>query len=171
MGNGTVNIAVSDAGPLIHLSEISCLSLLRIFETIHIPNAVWSETVGQNRVPKDDILLLGNIQQHNLAQHEVIQFTQKNGLEKLQNGERECFCLCQKIDVSVLLTDDMAVRKKAFHLNLTPVGALGIVVRAYRSGHVSLDSAKHHIANLYYVSSLFVTRTIVEMAIEQLEKW
>lgn len=71
MGNGTVNIAVSDAGPLIHLREISCLSL-------------------------------------------------------------------------------------------------GIIVRAYRSGHISLDSAKHHIANLYDISSLFVTRTIVELAIEQL---
>jgi len=109
LGNGTVNIAVSDAGPLIHLREISCLSLLRIFETLHIPNAVWSETVGQDRVSKDDILLLGNIQQHHLSQSEIIQFIQKNGLEELQDGECECLCLCQKIDVSVLLTDDMAV--------------------------------------------------------------
>jgi len=170
MGNETVNIAVSDAGPLIHLSEIGCLSLLRIFETIHIPNAVWSETVGQNRVPKDDILLLGNIQQHSLTQYEVIQFIQKNGLDELQDGERECLCLCQKIDVSVLLTDDMAVREKAFRLNLTPVGALGIVVRAYRLRHISLDNAKRHITDLYDVSSLFVTHTIVEMVIEQLEK-
>jgi predicted nucleic acid-binding protein len=168
LGNGTVNAAVSDAGPLIHLREISCLSLLRIFETLHIPNAVWSETVGQDRVSKDDILLLGNIQQHHLSQSEIIQFIQKNGLEELQDGECECLCLCQEIDVSVLLTDDMAVREKTFRLNLTPVGSLGIIVRAYRSGHISLDSAKHHIANLYDISSLFVTRTIVELAIEQL---
>jgi len=56
MGFGAVNVAVVDAGPLIHLTEIGCLSLLRIFDILHIPDAVWSETVGQGRAPQDDVL-------------------------------------------------------------------------------------------------------------------
>jgi predicted nucleic acid-binding protein len=72
--------------------------------------------------------------------------------------------------VPILLTDDLAVREAAKHLNLTPVGSLGIVARAYRLGYLSLSDAERHIANLYDVSSLFVTRTIVDLAIEQLHK-
>ena len=36
-----MSVVVTDAGPLIHLNEIGCLSLLRIFETVHVPDAVW----------------------------------------------------------------------------------------------------------------------------------
>ena len=45
MGNERL-IAVPDAGPLIHLAEIDCLSLLCIADQLHIPQAVWQETVG-----------------------------------------------------------------------------------------------------------------------------
>jgi len=40
MGNATVNIVVSDSGPIIHLNEIGCLSLLSIFETLHTWNSL-----------------------------------------------------------------------------------------------------------------------------------
>jgi hypothetical protein len=48
------------------------------------------------------------------------------------------------------------------------VGSLGVIAKAYRLGHVSQAEAERHMTNLYDVSSLFVTRTIVELAIEQL---
>jgi len=168
VGSRRVKVAVADAGPLIHLNEIGCFSLLRIFETLHIPDAVWSETVGQARVSQADVLGLGNVQQHSLLQGEVAQFIQENGLEDLHTGECECLYLCQQVEVPILLTDDLAVREAAKRLKLTPVGSMGIVVRAYQLGHISLTDAERHIADLYDVSSLFVTRTIVELAIEQL---
>jgi len=170
VGPEKVNVAVADAGPLIHLNEIGCFSLLRIFETLHIPDAVWSETVGQARVSQADVLGLGNIQQHSLPQEEIAQFIQKNNLGDLHTGERECLYLCQRVGVPILLTDDLAVRKAAKRLKLTPVGSLGIVVRAYQLGHISLTDAERHIADLYDVSTLFVTRAIVELAIEQLHR-
>ncbi|MGI0014919.1 MAG: hypothetical protein ACREBU_15975 [Nitrososphaera sp.] len=74
MGNGRIEIAVADAGPLIHLAEIGCLSLLRIFALLHIPEMVWAETVGQGRVTEDDVLKLGNIERQYPIQAEVIQF-------------------------------------------------------------------------------------------------
>lgn len=49
MGLGKL-IAVIDAGPLIHLAEIDGLNLLTIFETLHLPEAVWLETVVKPRV-------------------------------------------------------------------------------------------------------------------------
>jgi hypothetical protein len=47
---------------------------------------------------------------------------------------------------------------------------LGIIVRAYRLGQLSLADAERHLNDLDVVSSLFVTRAIVELAIEQLHK-
>ncbi|RKY69208.1 MAG: hypothetical protein DRQ02_01715 [Candidatus Latescibacterota bacterium] len=53
-------------------------------------------------------------------------------------------------------------------MNLIPVGSLGVVLRAYRVGHIPLAEAERRIVELYDVSSLFVTPAIVELAIEQL---
>jgi len=162
--------AVADAGPLIHLTEIGCLPVMRIFDILHVGEAVWSETVIKGRVPEADVLGLGVLRRHSLSQAEVTRFTRKQRFEELQDGERECFYLCQELSVSTLLTDDLAVREASKRLNLTPVGLLGIVARAYRAGHISLGNAERYIADLYDVSSLFVTRAIVELAIEHLHK-
>jgi len=163
-----VNAAVADAGPLIHLTEVGGLHFLGIFDALHIPDAVWAETVGRDRVSASDVLRLGIVQRHSMSESEVSGFAQENNLEDLQDGEQESLCLCQQIGVITLLTDDLAVRKAARHLKLTPVGSLGVVVRAYHLGCISLIEAERYMADLYDVSSLFITRTIVELAIEQL---
>ncbi len=168
MGAGRIGSAVADAGPLIHLAEIGGFSLLCVFEMLYIPDAVWAEVVEASRVPEPDILALGNIQRHALSEIDVSHFAQEHSLHNLHAGERECLLLCQQMNIPFLLTDDLAVRKAAKNLGLIPVGSLGIVVKAYRLGHRSLDEAKRLIADLYDVSTLFVTRAIVELAIEQL---
>lgn len=55
-------------------------------------------------------------------------------------------------------------------LKLIPVGSLGIVVMAHKRKEISLLDAERYIADLYDVSSLFVTRDIADLAIEQLRK-
>lgn len=169
MGVGKIS-AVTDAGPLIHLAEINCFPLLSIFESLHIPDAVWSETVECGRTPREDFLKLSNVERHNLSQSDVTRFVENNNLKDLHSGERECLYLCNQIDVSILLTDDLAVREAAKRLKLIPVGSLGIVAKAYHLGRIPQVEAERYIINLYDVSSLFVTRSIVEMAIEQINK-
>jgi predicted nucleic acid-binding protein len=144
--------------------------LLRIFDRLHVPDAVWSETIEAGRVRAADALALGSIQRHTLLGTKVTRFVRKHRLLDLHAGERECLFLCQQIGVPLLLTDDLAVRRAAKSLGLTPVGSLGVVVKAYRLGYVSLAKAEHLIADLYDVSTLFVTRAIVELAIEQLRE-
>jgi len=167
MGHGKLTV-VTDAGPLIHLAEIDGLSLLTIFERLHLPKAVWLETVVKQRVSADDLLRLGNLQTHTLFQAEVTQFCQQHSLTNLHIGEKECFYLCAWLKVPTLLTDDLAARNAAKSLNLTPVGSLGIVVNAYQRGHISLAEAERYLIDLYGVSSLYVTKAIVQLAIKQL---
>ena len=170
MGSGRIDPAVADAGPLIHLAEIGGFSLLGVFETLHISGAVWAEAVGAGRVHEAEILALGNTQRHTLSETEVTRFVGEHSLHNLHVGERGCLLLCQQISVPLLLTDDLAVREAAKRLGLTPVGSLGVVVKAYRLGRIPLDEAERLIADLYDVSILFVTRAIVELAIDQLHE-
>jgi predicted nucleic acid-binding protein len=168
VGAGELSSAVADAGPLIHLYEIGSLALLDIFSTLHIPDAVWRETVGVGRVPEGDLLSLGTVQRHALLQPDVAQFVQDHGLEALHSGECECLCLCRQTAVAVLVTDDLAAREASRSIGITPVGSLGIVARAYGLGRLSLTDAERCLWDLYNVSTLFVTPAIVEAAIQQL---
>lgn len=170
MGLGSIDAAVLDAGPLIHLAEIDALILLQMFETLYVPDAVWSETVGRGRLTEARVVGLGNIARSTLRQSEVSQFIQSNRLETLQAGECECLCQCQQTGVLTLLTDDLDARDAASCLNLTPVGSLGIVVRAYRLHRMSRTDAERYMTQLYEVSSLYVTRAIVDMAVETLRQ-
>ncbi|OAD22487.1 nucleic acid-binding protein [Candidatus Thiomargarita nelsonii] len=168
---GTERLSViSDAGPLIHLVEIDSRNDLSMFENLHIPEAVWSETVGLGRIQSEEIVNLGNIQRHTLPQSESSQFIANHNLKEIHDGERECLYLCRQIEVATLLTDDLAVRKAAKSLNLIPVGSLGIIAKAYHQGLISVDAAEKHLLNLYDESTLFVTKAIVELAIKQLHQ-
>jgi len=162
--------AIADAGPLIHLTEIGRLSLLSIFTQIHIPNAVWSETVSQGRVPADDLHELQNITRYALSQQAVADFILDNNLAHLHSGECECLYLCQQINIFTLLTDDLSAREAAKKLNRQPVGSLGIIVKAYKMGRLSLPLAEQYLHELYMTSTLFVTKAIVNIAIQQLHQ-
>jgi predicted nucleic acid-binding protein len=163
MGPGGL-AAVADTGPLIHLAEINCLPLLAVFAQLHIPASVWREAERPATIRSE----VAFATHHVLPPAEVVKFTADNGLDKLQLAERECLLPCSKLDVSLLLTDDLAVRKAAQALGMTPIGSLGIIARAHRLGLISMDAAARHMRGLYTVSSLFVTPTIVDLAIERL---
>jgi hypothetical protein len=45
------------------------------------------------------------------------------------------------------------------------------VIKAYQLERVSLTEAESHMIDLYDVSSLFVTKVIVELAIERLRRY
>ena len=105
---------------------------------------------------------------HEIAPREVSQFAALKELERLQAGELEGLYLCSQLRVPIILTDDLAVREAARGLALQPVGSLGIVARAFRAGQIAREVAEQALVDLYDVSSLFVTRTIVDLAIERL---
>ena len=50
------------------------------------------------------------------------------------------------------------------------VGKLGILIRAYRKRLISLEDAKNRLMRLQKQSSLFVTPTIIELAIAEIDR-
>ncbi|WP_022836913.1 hypothetical protein [Salisaeta longa] len=162
--------AIADAGPLIHLHEIGCLSFLQLFSVLHVPDAVWNETVGQGRVPPHQIESLDNVLRHAERGQDVQAFIDQESLDDLQYGEQACLWLLAQQEDSLVLTDDLAVRDAVKERGGTPVGSLGIVVRAYRAECIDLDRAERLLRRLHEDSTLFVTEAIVDLAVEQLRR-
>ena len=168
MGDTGVASTVVDAGPLIHLGEIGALSLLRLFSAIYIPGAVWQEAVASGRVVSADLEILPNLHRCELLPESVARFSHAYSLTHLHTGERESLYVCVQDNIHLILTDDLAVRKAAKLLELTPVGSLGVIIKAYKLHMLTLSQAEQYILDLQDVSSLFVTRAIVELALESL---
>jgi len=119
--------AVLDAGPIIHLSEIGCIQFLQIFDTVYVPNAVYSETAEEADFWNFDASGLMNIHRQALSQDHIERYIRENDLDKLHAGETECLYLCHEKGISILLTHDLAVRETAKRLKITPVGSVGII--------------------------------------------
>lgn len=106
-----------------------------------------------------------------LRDDHVSRFIQENGLNALHRGEQECLCLCIDDRVSVMLTDDLAARDAAQRVGVTPVGSLGVVARAYRTGQLTLADAEGHILALQRVSSLFVSEALIDLVLDELRRF
>lgn len=170
MGAGTVTSAVADAGPIIHLSEIDALQFLQVFDHLLILNEVWNETVGKRRVSASALMAFDFVPQEPSPVTDVAEFMISNSLSHLQHGEIEALFLCQSRSIPLLLTDDLAARDGAKRLNITLVGSLGILIRAYRKSLISLEDAKNRLMRLQKQSSLFVTPAIIELAMAEIDR-
>lgn len=170
MGNESISV-VTDAGPIIHLSEIQCMHVLTVFRTLHVPIVVWHEILRY--VSERDINFPEKlaIRHHALESERIQQWVAANALEQLHAGEQACLWLCDTLRVQIILTDDLAVRDVAKQREITPVGSLGVLIRAYRNGVLTLSQTEHELLALQKTSSLFVTNAVVELAIEQLRTY
>jgi predicted nucleic acid-binding protein len=161
-------LVVADAGPLIHLGETGRLALLVLFGEVIVPDEVWHESVREGRLQAEQLQALPNLSRRRVEPLEVLNFVAAHRLEHLHAGETECLCLCLKESIRLLLTDDLAVREVSARLGITPVGSLGVLVRAFRLGLLTLADAEKAITDLHERSSLFVTRALVDIALGQL---
>lgn len=168
MGIDTAEQAVADAGPLIHLNEIDSLSLLRVFDEVHISHVVLAETTMPKRVDPKRLATLGHLRNHQVTISDVERFVAEKNLAHLHLGERTSFYLADGLKIGIVLTDDLAVREAAKVLGLRPVGSLGVIARACASDLLGVESAVNRMRDLQERSTLFVTPQIVEFAIETL---
>src|SRR5947209_11614663 len=97
---------VSDAGPLIHLDELSCLDLLRDFAAVLVPEAVWAE-VGRHRrsALRRRTMKLQRVASSPEAAPQLVRLAQAFSLNI---GELEALELMRQFPDAIFLTDDAA---------------------------------------------------------------
>ncbi len=162
--------AVSNAGPLIHLSEVGCFELLRVFSRLYIPERIYAEVCIEGMPGDRELRAAGYVEVLKVSSEEREEVGKRLEV-KLDEGEVAALALCRRLGEVVFLTDDLAARGAGKQLGLEVHGSAGVIARAYREGLIELQSAKQSLERLYSVSNLFVTKAIIEEAIRDLEAY
>jgi predicted nucleic acid-binding protein len=161
-------IAVCDAGPLIHLTEIGCLDLLRDFQAVLIPEQVREE-VARHR---PDALVASGLSVRYVPV-EVSADPHFKALVKafsLDSGEQAALSLMDHAPNTLLLTDDAAARLAAKALGFRSQGSLGVLLRAMRLGRRTKAAVLAALRDIPSRSTLHIRANLLNDVIEEVER-
>lgn len=130
--------AVSNTSPLTNLAVIGRLDWVREeFGTVIIPEAVWRELSALEHAGGKQALMAakeaGWIGVETAENRALVQSLAMD----LDGGESEALALAISTGADILIIDDSAGRRAAMHHGVTVTGALGIVLRAKKQGHIA----------------------------------
>jgi predicted nucleic acid-binding protein len=157
-------LVVADAGPLIHLDELSALDVLMNYSAVFVPDAVWLE-VHTHR-PK----ALENTNVRFVHEDSPVISEKINALAALytlHRGEREAMELCLAKSVGVLLSDDTAARMACQTIHIQTHGTLGLLLRAVRLQLRTTQDVIGILESIPEKSSLHIRPELLRSIIEQ----
>ena len=130
--------AVSNAGPIIHLSWIDQLSLLaQLFDEVLVPLAVRDELLRAAHDVPGVPAIHAAFQMGWLAVREVADPPRAEQLRAdLDPGESEAIALTEELAAGILLLDERRARAHAVRRGIPITGTVGILRRARERGLV-----------------------------------
>lgn len=168
MSDETPPVVVCDAGPIIHLDELSSGELLADFSRVLVPEAVWEEVtlhranaLTRVAVPFERITPAGDISPELEALIRLL---------TLHRGEQQALQVAQGEPDCILLTDDAAARLAAQSLQLSVHGTIGILVRSIRRQQKTRDEVIALLRSLPVVSTLYIRQSFLEQIIREVEQ-
>jgi len=155
-------LVVADAGPLIFLSAIDQLELLRtLHDRVLIPSAVFDEVV------ENGAGLPGCVEVAQATWLEILEVDEADPvlrtlLTTLDTGEAAALALAHRERADLVLMDERRGRAAARRLGLSVQGTLGVLVRAKRAG--ALETVGAHLHSLreagFWIADDIVRRTL-----------
>lgn len=145
--NAKVIKGVVDSTPLIALSTVECLTLLKdLFDRVFVPVSVYEEVVlegqerpGSQEVAEADWLIL---------KKPKASFPLPTELLGLDPGEMDVILLAQEIGADWVLIDEKLARKIAKAVGLQVKGTLGVLLTAYQMDLFSREKAVEAVRKL-----------------------
>jgi len=164
---------LSNAGPLIALGKLNRLHLLsELFDQVQIPLAVYDEVVTQGLVRGAPEALTVRLfwQRHQWPIVDVPESLLSSYVPPviLDPGETEVLALAQSLPDPLVLLDDEVARAEARRLGLGVCGTLGILVRAYRVGLLSLDQVELLIHEIAARPDIWIAARLCEQVLASL---
>ena len=159
--------AVADAGPLIHLDELSCLNLLDCYSTVWVPRFVAYEAEKhragwKSRSP--DSIKITDVPK---AEVERLKVNLKTALDA---GEIESIALWKRVPSASIICDDLAARRVAMEMGAPIIGTLGLVIKAAKQKRIELGTALDLIRAIPDITTLHVRRDLIEYAVSEIER-
>lgn len=153
-------LVVLDAGPLIHLDELSCLYLLHGFATLLIPSIVWQEAIRHR--PQLTLGQIPNAKISDPAGPAPLPLAAAAFADELHAGEIAAITLLHEAGGGMLLSDDDAARQTAESLGFAVAGTLGLLLRGIRLGKISSTSVRKIVEDFPKQCSLHVSRALLK---------
>lgn len=157
--------AISNTGPIIHLTEVNLLKAFNIFSTVSIPEAVVSELNKHKFVIPKKIKVL-NLNSEWKDRAKVL--TNEHNLDL---GESEAITLALQEKADYFLTDDLDARNVAPSYHLKVHGTIGIILRAFKDKIIDKQTAIKKVTELHINSSLFITKDLIKQILASIENF
>lgn len=160
-------VAICDAGPLIHLTEIGCLDLLRDFQAVLVPEQVREE-VARHRPDA----LASELS----VRYVPVEVSADPGFKalvkafSLDSGEQAALSLMAQVPEALLLTDDAAARLAAKALGFRSQGSLGVLLRALRLGRRTKAAVLATLRQIPSRSTLHIRANLLNEVIAEVER-
>ena len=159
------NRAVSDTGPIIHLSEINLVKAFDIFSVVVIPQEIERELKNSKISMSKKIKIL------KLSPEFKDKVKILTNQENLDLGEAFAIVLAMQENADYFLTDDLDARNVAIKYNLQVHGTIGIILRAFREKIIDKKTVIEKVNELYLKSSLFITKDLVISVLRAIEEF
>ncbi len=146
---------VINTGPLVFLSKINRLTILKKFGSIFVPKGVISEI----KYKQDDVsaAVIGTLDEwlkiKNVKDTDLLNVLMK----ELDGGEAEVICLALEQKADWVILDDQDARRFAHRYGLNVIGTLGLLAWAKKKGFIKslkVEIDKLQKAGFYATSSL-----------------
>jgi len=158
---------VCDAGPIIHLDELSCLDLLSDFGSILVPEGVWQEVARHRPDALDQEIV--PLARTSVSLPQDTKLTTLIRAFALDAGEQEALALMIRQPRATLLTDDAAARLVADQLGMRVHGTIGILLRAIRREQRTPAQVLVLLRQLPQQSTLYIHPNLLAQIIEQVQ--
>jgi len=161
-------IVVADAGPLIHLDELSCLDLLADFSVVYTTEQVWREVV-RHRPSLTPQAVPGLCIEKSVGPvgSAVTVLTEAFDLDV---GEVSALGLMQQLSADLFLCDDAAARLVAESLGYGVHGTIGLVIRGIRRQQRTKQQVLEILRAIPARSTLFIKPSLLAEICDQVEQ-
>jgi predicted nucleic acid-binding protein len=149
---------VCDSGPLTHLWQIGSWRSFRTFDAIYVPAQVAAEV--ERHVPLVQMTTFADrsVWVEAVSEQEIVTVRQfvPAGLT-LHEADLATLALARRQAPDLVLTDDLATRQAVEAQGQTPMGSVGILLRAYKAGILDAFTLDQAIDDLFVYSTLYLS--------------
>lgn len=167
MTDSRLPLVICDAGPLIHLDEVSCLDLLADFSDVLVPESVWIEVERHRPIALNHPTL--TLQRVSPTTPESPALKALAQVLSLHQGELQALHVALENRPGHLLSDDTAARLAAGHLGITTHGTIGILLRAIRRNQRTRAEILTTLKSLTIRSTLHLKRSLLDAIVFEVE--
>lgn len=162
---------VSNAGPLMVLSKLNLLHLLKeLYVEVLIPEAVYEETVinGIRCDFEDAYTLRLFLNQSNWKPVKLLQVPQIIASTNLDKGEKEAIAWALSKN-ALLLMDEELGREVARKQGITVKGSLGILIQAYHKNLIRFEQLRFYFNQISSRSDIWISSKLCDKLLDHIE--